>query len=126
MRQRYGVQAVGELAPGVDAASALMQEPPEGTSFSTFLGCEPKAGPQNALAFRSEDMDVPFVSHNDAMWGYFEPELGRRLAKHYLKTTAMGTDQIAYLLGYLELNSFLRAFSSWCDMSPSEWRRRNA
>lgn len=47
------------------------------------------------------------------------------LAKHYLKTTAMGTDQIAYLLGYLELNSFLRAFNSWCGMSPSEWRRRN-
>ncbi|MGN0076875.1 MAG: helix-turn-helix domain-containing protein [Parafannyhessea sp.] len=47
------------------------------------------------------------------------------LAKHYLKTTATGTDQIAYLLGYLELNSFLRAFGSWCSMSPSEWRNRN-
>ena len=45
------------------------------------------------------------------------------LAKHYLGTTSMSTDQIAYLLGYLELNSFLRAFSTWCGMSPSEWRR---
>lgn len=174
----------------VNAASVQMQEPPEGTSFSTFLGCEPERGPQNVLTFRSEDMGIPFISHNDAMWSYFEPELGRRLAelqtdesfaarvrsalvemlpagecgaddaarrlgvsrrtlqrklseegttfqkqlnhtrellaKHYLKTTAMGTDQIAYLLGYLELNSFLRAFNSWCGMSPSEWRKRNA
>jgi AraC-like DNA-binding protein len=38
----------------------------------------------------------------------------------------MGTDEIAYLLGYLELNSFLRAFTSWCGESPSEWRRRHA
>ncbi|WP_130810787.1 AraC family transcriptional regulator [Olsenella sp. Marseille-P4559] len=173
----------------IGAAEAQMQEPPEGTSFSAFLGCEPQKGPRNVLAFVSTDMDVPFVSHNDAMWSYFEPELGRRLAelevdeslsarvrsalvemlpagecgaddvarrlgmsrrtmqrklgeegttfqrqfnhtrellaKHYLTTTSMGTDQIAYLLGYLELNSFLRAFNSWCGMSPSEWRKRN-
>jgi hypothetical protein len=24
---------------------------------------------------------MPFVSANDAMWSYFEPELGRRLAE---------------------------------------------
>lgn len=174
----------------IDATSAQMQEPPQGDAFAKFLGCDVEAAPRNVISFRSADMDVPFVSHNDAMWSYFEPELGRRLAelevdesfaarvrsalvemlpagecgaddvarrlgvsrrslqrklsnegttfqkqlnhtrellaKHYLGTTAMGTDQIAYLLGYLELNSFLRAFNSWCGMSPSEWRRRHA
>lgn len=174
----------------IDATSAQMQEPPEGDAFAEFLGCSVEAAPRNVISFRSADMDVPFVSHNDAMWSYFEPELGRRLAeleadesfaarvrsalvemlpagecgaddvarrlgvsrrslqrklsnegttfqkqlnhtrellaKHYLGTTAMGTDQIAYLLGYLELNSFLRAFNSWCGMSPSEWRRQHA
>ncbi|WP_281702825.1 hypothetical protein [Cryptobacterium curtum] len=37
----------------------------------------------------------------------------------------MSTDEIAYLLDYLELNSFLRVFSSWMSMSPSEYRRAN-
>lgn len=174
----------------IDATSAQMQEPPEDNAFAEFLGRTVEAAPRNVIGFRSADMDVPFVSHNDAMWSYFEPELERRLAeleadesfaarvrsalvemlpagecgaddvarrlgvsrrslqrklsnegttfqkqlnhtrellaKHYLGTTAMGTDQIAYLLGYLELNSFLRAFNSWCGMSPSEWRRRHA
>lgn len=45
------------------------------------------------------------------------------LAKHYLSKTAMGSDEIACLLGYLELSSFLRTFSFWCGQSPSEWRR---
>ncbi|MCH3925880.1 MAG: AraC family transcriptional regulator [Atopobiaceae bacterium] len=167
--------------------SAAMQEVPEDAAFAEFLGCAIEAAPRNILSFSSKDMDVPFISHNDAMWSYFEPELGRRLAeleadesfaarvrsalvealpagecsagdiarrlgvsrrtlqrrlsdegttfqkqlnhtrellaKHYLSTTAMGSDEIAYLLGHLELNSFLRAFSSWCGQSPSEWRR---
>ena len=34
------------------------------------------------------------------------------------------TDEIAYLLGYAELNSFLRAFNVWTGMSPSEYRRK--
>jgi hypothetical protein len=40
-----------------------------------------EAAPRNVISFRSADMDIPFVSHNDAMWSYFEPELGRRLAE---------------------------------------------
>lgn len=48
------------------------------------------------------------------------------LAKHYLSAAALDTEEIAYLLGYLELNSFLRAFASWCGKSPSEWRKEHA
>jgi AraC-like DNA-binding protein len=48
------------------------------------------------------------------------------LAKHYLSAVALGTEEIAYLLGYLELNSFLRAFASWCGKRSSEWRKGHA
>lgn len=34
----------------------------------------------------------------------------------------MTTSDIAYLLGYQELNSFLRAFNIWKGMSISEYR----
>lgn len=181
------------IRKSINAVAAQMQQPPQGTaseSFEKFLGCAVETSPRNVLSFSSADMDIPFVSHNDAMWSYFGPELGRRLAeldadesfaarvrsalvellpagecgidnvarklgvsrrslqrklseedttfqkqlnhtrellaKHYLGTTSMGTDEIAYLLGYLELNSFLRAFNSWCGVSPSEWRRSHA
>jgi AraC-like DNA-binding protein len=174
----------------ISPVAAKMQEVPEDSSFAAFLGCDIKTAPKNVLSFASKDMDAPFVSANDAMWSYFEPELGRRLAeletdesfaarvrsaliealpagecgaddiarrlgvsrrtlqrrlsdegttfqkqlnhtrellaKHYLSTTAMGTDEIAYLLGYLELNSFLRAFVSWCGESPSEWQKAHS
>lgn len=174
----------------VSPVAAKMQEVPEDSSFAAFLGCDIKTAPKNVLSFASKDMDVPFVSANDAMWSYLEPELGRRLAeletdesfaarvrsaliealpagecgaddiarrlgvsrrtlqrrlsdegtkfqkqlnhtrellaKHYLSMTAMGTDEIACLLGSLELSSFPRAFVFWCGESPSEWRKAHS
>ncbi len=166
--------------------SVSMAEPPAGDVFSEYFGCAIAHEPRNALVFRADDIRVPFITRNDAMWGYFEPEMARRLseldadgtfsarvrsaliemlpagasdadeaarklgvsrrtmqrrlteegttfqaqlnhtrellAKHYLGNSEMRTDEIAYLLGYAELNSFLRAFSAWTGMSPSEYR----
>lgn len=45
------------------------------------------------------------------------------LAIHYLSNTDMSTNDIAYLLGYQELNSFLRAFTLWTGKSVSEYRK---
>ena len=45
------------------------------------------------------------------------------LAKHYIRNTDMSSDDIAYLLGYQEINSFLRAFNIWTGMSISEYKR---
>lgn len=45
------------------------------------------------------------------------------LAKNYLQTTDMTANDIAYLLGYQELNSFLRAFTSWTGKSISEYKK---
>lgn len=45
------------------------------------------------------------------------------LAKHYLQNTDMITDEIAYLLGYRETNSFLRAFCVWTGKSVSDYKK---
>lgn len=45
------------------------------------------------------------------------------LAKHYLKNSGITTDEIAYLLGYQDLTSFLRAFQIWTGMTISEYKR---
>lgn len=58
--------------------------------------------------------------------GYVNAGLTESLAKHYLSAAAAGTEGIAYLLGYLKLNGFLRAFASWCGKSLSEWRKEHA
>ena len=45
------------------------------------------------------------------------------LAIHYIRNTEMTSNDIAFLLGYAELNSFLRAFTVWTGMSISEYRK---
>lgn len=165
-----------------------MQEPVIDTEFSNFTECKVTKGKENTLFFRSEDMEIPFISRNDNMWDFFEPELQKRLyemerddsfsakvrsaltellpggagtiddvaaklgiskrtlqrklteedtsfqkqlngtreilAKHYIRNTDMSSDDIAFLLGYQELNSFLRAFNVWTGMSVSEYRKQ--
>uniref|UniRef100_UPI002597772C AraC family transcriptional regulator n=1 Tax=uncultured Clostridium sp. TaxID=59620 RepID=UPI002597772C len=136
--------------------------------YEKFFGVRPKIGIKNILTISKKDALIPFISENDNMWQYFEPELKRRLceldiedtysarvrssliellpagegsiddvasklglskrtlqrklkqedttfqkqlnytrellAKHYLKNSDVTSDDIAYLLGYQDLN----------------------
>lgn len=47
------------------------------------------------------------------------------LAVHYLSNTDITTNEIAFLLSYQELNSFLRDFSLWTGKTVSEYRRQH-
>jgi AraC-type DNA-binding domain-containing proteins len=131
------------------------------------------------------DAENPFISRNDPIWNYLEPELTRRLcdidtedsfgamvrrvliellpggessieqvakklmiskrtlqrklnvekttfqkqlnltreslSKYYIMNTDMTSSDIAYLLGYQDLNSFRRAFHLWTGMNISEY-----
>lgn len=157
--------------------------------FVAQLGIKPDIGTSNSITFKRSDLEYPFLTDNQAMRRYLEPELQRRLsefevdesysaqvrsllvdllpagettievaasklniskrtlqrkltqedtnfqqqlnnvremlAKNYLKNTTLSVDEIAYLLGYLESNSFLRAFLIWTGTSVSHYRRRN-
>jgi AraC-like DNA-binding protein len=44
------------------------------------------------------------------------------LARLYLLEPSLGLSQAAYLLGYENPNSFLRAFRVWEGVTPTEWR----
>ena len=46
----------------------------------------------------------------------------RELARLYLQHPSLGLSQTAFLLGYENPNSFLRAFRVWEGVTPSEWR----
>ena len=168
--------------------SVFMKKPVKAKEFSDFLGVKVKKGEKNEICFALEDMQKTFISYDNAMWSYFEPELQKRLsemeiddtsaarvrsvitellpggtcgieevaerlglskrtlqrkltdegttfqqqlnstrellAKHYLKNTDMSSEEIAFLLGYQEHNSFLRAFSTWTGVSVSEYKKK--
>ena len=163
-----------------------MRDPVTDKEFSEYAGCSPVKNDTNYLVFRAEDMQEPFISYNEGMWEFFEPELQKRLdemevddsvsarvrsaltellpagsgtiddvavklglskrtlqrklteekttfqkqlnntrellAKNYLRSTDMSSEDIAFLLGYQELNSFFRAFTVWTGMSVSEYK----
>lgn len=48
------------------------------------------------------------------------------LTKNYLRNTTLSAEDIAYLLGYQDLNSFYRAFSLWTGKSISEYKTKLA
>lgn len=44
------------------------------------------------------------------------------LAKNYIKNTQFSSEDIAYLLGYQDLNSFFTAFSVWTGKSVTQYK----
>ncbi|NMO57835.1 helix-turn-helix domain-containing protein [Actinoplanes sp. TBRC 11911] len=54
--------------------------PPDQGPFREFLGVPVSFGPVPSVTFTAYDMDRSFLTANDAMWRFFEPELRRRLA----------------------------------------------
>jgi AraC-like DNA-binding protein len=49
-------------------------------------------------------------------------EARHRLARHYLNNSVLELNEAAYLLGYNDANSFVRAFRTWEGVPPARWR----
>lgn len=49
-------------------------------------------------------------------------EARRELARHYLVHSPLEIGETAYLLGYGDANSFVRAFHEWEGVPPAHWR----
>lgn len=167
--------------------SVTMRKPVADKAFSDFLGVAVERGAKDEIAFALSDLEKPFISYDESMWNYFEPELAKRLSEldvdesvsarvrsaltellpggacgiedvaerlgltrrtlqrklseenttfqkqlnstremlaiHYIRNTDMSTNDIAYLLGYNELNSFLRAFTIWTGKGIGEYKK---
>jgi AraC-like DNA-binding protein len=52
-------------------------------------------------------------------------EARHQLACHYLNNSVLELNEAAYLLGYEDANSFVRAFRSWEGVPPARWREKH-
>jgi AraC-like DNA-binding protein len=50
-------------------------------------------------------------------------QVRQALARHYLSRTDLSAAEIAWLLGFQESNSFVRAFRGWTGATPSVYRK---
>lgn len=51
-------------------------------------------------------------------------DVRRRSARRLLASTDLGMGEIAFLLGFEEVNSFMRAFHGWEGTTPAKWRAK--
>ena len=51
-------------------------------------------------------------------------EARHHLARHYLNNSGLELNEAAYLLGYENANSFVRAFRTWEGIPPARWREK--
>lgn len=49
-------------------------------------------------------------------------EARHQVARYYLSNSVLELNEAAYLLGFEDPNSFGRAFRSWEDVPPRDWR----
>lgn len=59
----------------------IVRHPFDNPCYEKFLGVESETGEKNALIFNEQDIYIPFVTHNESMWSFFEPELRKRLVE---------------------------------------------
>ena len=59
-----------------------IRRPPADTAyFGKYLGCAIEAAPIQTIVFAASDAVRPFLTANESMWKFFEPELRRRLGE---------------------------------------------
>ena len=59
----------------VSSSSAALK----GKNYAAYFGIKPSQGKQHQLKFSAQDAMRPFLTENENMWRFFEPELRKRL-----------------------------------------------
>ena len=69
----------------VNPVRVEMKTLPAGNVIPSFLKCAITQSEHNAITFKNSDLEIPFISYDEGMWSYFEPELTKRYQERYEK-----------------------------------------
>ena len=112
-------RTVSMIRDRLDATPAVIQLPIG--SESEFVGVVDLLE-EKALVWANdmgEEWETRAIPENMAA----EAEDARhQLARHYLNISMLELSEAAYLLGYEDSNSFVRAFRTWEGIPPGQWR----
>lgn len=64
-----------------------------GNKLTELIGIKPQQSGTNFLDFSLADLAIPFLTENNAMWEYLEPEMKRRLQEERTEESFLGTLQ---------------------------------
>ncbi len=62
------------------------------------------------------------LAEENTTWLAVLNQTRERLARHYLRTTALSPAEVSFLLGFEDPNSLFRAFQRWTGTTPESWR----
>ena len=73
------------------------------------------------LCMSARTLQRKLLDHGTTFHAMME-EARHEMAQHYLRQPSLELNETAYLLGYEDPNSFIRAFHKWEGTSPGDWR----
>lgn len=114
----------GELQKKLDAiqsddslsekvAAVLVGSLPQGESSADFVA--------KHMAMSKRTLQRKLASENQSFQSVLQ-NVRQELAAHYLTQTSLPMQEVSFLLGFHEYNSFVRAYNSWTGCSPSQMR----
>lgn len=77
----------------------------------------------NRLAMSKRTLQRKLTSEAESFQSVLQ-SVRAELADHYLESSKMSLGEIAFLIGFRESNSFIRAYSTWKGMSPGYYREQ--
>ena len=83
----------------------------------------PPPPPPDALHISSRTLQRRLQDQGSSFQRVLE-EARHQLARHYLNNSVLELNEAAYLLGYEDGNSFVRAFRAWEGVPPARWREQ--
>ena len=111
-----------ELAIGEDARDRTLTDDVRVALTETLVGDRPAIGKiAKSLGMSTRTMQRRLgelgTTYHDVL-----DEVRRVSARRLLADTDLGIGEVAFLLGFEEVNSFARAFQAWEGSTPAKWR----